>query len=200
MPYQQAVLSVKQCRSVKKQPIIEKGVLLCFSSLQLISEQQMLLQLEWTTESSTNRAVKSSTVEPKLSRSREGKWKRFKHCFSVCKQWVETEEGVMLFLTIVDSEAPDDFNSFQLTCRKKLYWKCVTEIQRKLHSMSKKTWDLFLDGKYKKYRSLSYNFAGVNWVFYKKLSCCWDGSGIKTPRCAGRPGISFWHSQPRLAL
>lgn len=54
--------------------------------------------------------------------------------------------------------------------------------------------------KYKQYRSLSFNFVGFNWVLYKKLSCCWDRSGIKTLRCARIPKIMFCNSQVQLAV
>lgn len=67
----------------------------------------------------------------------EGKWKRFKRYFSLCLQAVgenRKEKGVVLFLTTVDSEALDNFNSFQLTWQKKLYWNCITEIWRELRS------------------------------------------------------------------
>jgi len=46
----------------------------------------------------------------------------------VCKQWVKTEEGVALFLTVVDSAAVDDFNSFELTSQTQLNRNCIAEI------------------------------------------------------------------------
>lgn len=46
------------------------------------------------------------------------------------------EKEVVLFLTVVDSEALDDFSSFQLTCRR----SCIETGSQKfeLHSMQKK--------------------------------------------------------------